>query len=47
VGEAAPSFHHLHDTTLDQVVGGQPFDLLSAVLDRPLGDFTALTVQEV
>jgi len=42
-----PALHHLHHTALDQVGGGQVLDALAAQLDRALGDFAALPLEQV
>ena len=40
-------FHDLHDATMDEIGRGQGLDPLALELDRALGHFAALAVQQV
>jgi hypothetical protein len=47
VAKAVPPLHHLNDAAFHQVGRRQRLDALVAQLDRALGDFTALAVQQI
>jgi hypothetical protein len=47
VTKAVPPFHHLNHAAPDQFGRGQRFDALAAQVDRALGDFAALAVQQI